>query len=214
MLQRADKGVTMSSHDGIQNLDFWLLEVRFPNLAGYTLWYSGAGSNDDLLLAIDKNIVLFKKQKNLRKFLRNDLPNNLALFDGYDSLKVFAAISDADWVVYPHKYYFSWSYKVLFNGNWENWSLKTCSKVLDDLNLIYDCAKTVEDAWIIEQMTEENPLSVLMNELTVITLEERKILEDFDYKELSKQYLECLDRVELHTLYSHNLFDSTVRKAK
>jgi len=182
----------------VEEANVWLAKMNLLDKAGYGLWVEG---EPDSILGVDENVFLFRNQQALFDFVLSDAPCNVSGFQDY---KLFR-IASVKWLntqaLEVFEYNFNRVSLLLSNSKPNRWRQEVRSDILTSLNMIWDLANTVKDAWSIEQMHGEAEgwetplLGGLMDTLTFTSDDELYLFEKFDMETISRIYQEILSRL-------------------
>ena len=156
-----------------ERYSLWPIQLRVLTGAGTTLWGSG-GEEEDRLLVVEGHIALFQSEASLRDFVRHGQSCNLTATSGYGRLQeADGPVLTATWG--PVKRYDLVTIRHWLEAPRWSWSLARCSTVLDGLHLLWDMARSLGEAAVIEQLQRgTNPLGSFMDALTFLDERERQ----------------------------------------
>lgn len=193
----------MLMQDLTQHVKIWPIKMRVEHRSGYTLWASI--DDNDLVLSILDNVLLFRSEKKLFGFIRAGNTCNFSDHKGYKELSSLLKENTQVSMELMHSlayYNFDRIGRLLSEGQWATWRLKTCSQILDSLNMLSDIGVTVDDEWIKSQIgTSSSQIGAFMDTLTFVTRQDLQILSRFDFEHISRVYSQILQRVMQKVLF-------------
>lgn len=155
--------------DVYESCSLWPIQIGIDKIDYYTLWGSG-GDSTDLVMAIDKQLCLFRRQDALMIFIKNGEKCNFSELPGYASLR--RCIMHFDFFqVTLYRFDISEPLSWLKEPN-RPWDEKRCRQILDCLNLFWDIANTLNDPASLH-LQQQGELQRVANLLTKMSLDQR-----------------------------------------
>ena len=186
-----------------QHIKIWPIKMRVEHRSGYTLWT--ITDNNDLVLSILGNVLLFRNEKELFRFIRAGNTCNFSDYKDYKKLSNLLKENTQVSMELMHSlvyYNFDRIGRLLSEGQWATWRLKTCSQILDSLNMLSDIGVTIDDEWIKSQIgTSSSQIGAFMDALTFVTKQDLQILSRFDFEHISRVYSQILQRIMQKVLF-------------
>ena len=145
--------------------EIWPVFLRFPSLAGYTLWGNG-GEVEDMVLARDHHPLVFPDPVALAAFVAQDQVSNMASLPGYGDLRKAAALPGKVWKSSAVAYRFDLALE-LANDAPEGWDMGTVATMGDVLTMLSDLARTVGDPQALSLLDDASPLGHLSSALAM-----------------------------------------------
>lgn len=202
----------MFNGEFFQYIKIWPAKIRLFNRISYTLWSSV--KDDDLILGVGRNILLFGSLTSLGDFIINDIDSNINDSKAYGNLKNSITNRRDEWNHYrPDRsewrfrfnfwFDFGRTEKLLKQENWSDWSIKACSDILNCLNLLWDAAVTVEDKRILRLLggDDREDIGRLADILTTIDKDSLSLLDELKRESVRDSFAECRNRI------SHRAFN-------
>jgi hypothetical protein len=126
----------------------------------YALWAGTSG--DDLLLADQRGILVFRSLAALARFIGGKHRTNLSPLKGYRRARATADLrrSSVEW------YRIDDAYDALSRRQPAEFDRRTCIKVVNALNLLWDAAQTLNDKEAEARLLGKAPLARLLDILT------------------------------------------------
>lgn len=165
--------------------EIWPVFLRFPDVAGYTLWGNG-GDVDDLVLARDNHPLLFPDPVALAAFVAQDQDSNLALLPGYEDLrKAAATLPGKVWKSSAVAYRFDLALEAV-NEAPDGWDMGTVATVGDVLSMLTDLACTQADEEVVALLDPAYPLGHLSGALAMVSRANLQVvLQAVDWPQVS-----------------------------
>jgi hypothetical protein len=155
--------VTAMNADVFEDVRVWPIAVIIDSKSGVTAW---AGTeNDDLVLALGQNPLLFRNLRRLTAFIVDDRASNLAALPGYQKFQALAR-SNPDLLSQPSASFQSGHLLNTLDIDWHHWTSAEMSDALDSLNMLWDMAVTVHDQETLSLMRGHGQIGTLMNSMT------------------------------------------------
>lgn len=186
--------------DVYEEVGIWAIKVHLRNKTGYTLW--ATREERDEVLTVGHQFVLFKTPQIMTQFMTGEVPTNFSDLPGYVSLSQFynKINFDSQTFEYDEDYNFNKVTNLLAEGKWEKWTIKTCAKVLNAFNLIWDIATSLKESSILDNQESTTPTGKFLDFLTFVESSEINQLQKFDHKVITETYNQSLDRIENKTI--------------
>lgn len=144
---------------------------------GMTIWIGT--ENDDLLLALDGQVLLFGNEVSMREFIENDQSSNLTELIGYQAIQQLLR-NDRRLSVKPQSYFKTDKALVLLREDWSEWDAEMASDVLNVCNILWDIAVTVDEIVVIDAMSADSRFGQFLDILTFYREEHLQSLRQFE----------------------------------
>jgi hypothetical protein len=186
--------------DVYEEVGIWAIKLRLLTKSGYTLWASKA--DDDLLLTVGRNLILFKKPESIARYMTSESPTNLSDLPGYIKLSQIFNRPNFDWQNFEYDEDFNLPKiaNLLTQPDWYKAGIKTCAKVLNAFNIIWDIAVSIDDVWIIDNFKAKTLVGDFLDTLTFLEERELPTLQNFNLPLITAVYNEGLTKIDQKTL--------------
>jgi len=180
---RATSGeILMTGTETFENAGIWPVEVRFPHVAGTTLWGDGnSPQGTDRCLAVDDEVVLFETLGALAAFVGGPIVSNLTNTPGYEAIRRVAA---AGWPTDVDRVDFTALLRTVREPP-ASWPRSAVAEVVDSLNLLSDLRDSVD---IVPLPASAGPSGYadLVDRLTFLSPDEEleTVLRDLDFERI------------------------------
>lgn len=173
----------MMESETFENAGIWPIEVRFPHVAGTTLWGDGnSPDGTDRCLAVDDAVVLFETLGALAAFVAGPIvSSNLTNTPGYEVVRRVAA---AGWPTDVDRFDFTALLRTLREPP-ASWPRSAAAEVVDSLNLLSDLRDSV-DAGPLPASASPSDYADLVDRLTFLSPDEElaTVLGNLDFERI------------------------------